>query len=59
MSAGPDLIRTAETGVLLFLGAAKKGALKNFFDPHLSYTECPAKILTQLPQYYVLTDQEV
>lgn len=59
MSAGPELVRKADTGVLLFLGAAKKSALKNFLDRNLSYLECPAKIIHQLPRYYVLTDQEV
>lgn len=59
MSAGPELIRKADTGVLLFLGAGKKRALKNFLDPNLSYRECPAKIITQSTRCYVLTDQEV
>jgi 6-phosphogluconolactonase len=59
MSAGPELIRKADTGVLLFLGAAKNNALKNLLNQHLSYLDCPAKIVTQLSRYYILTDQEV
>lgn len=59
MSASPGLIRKADTGVLLFLGAAKKSALKNLLDRNLSNLECPAKIITQSPHYYVLTDQEI
>ncbi len=59
MSASCELISKADTGIVLFLGTAKRGALKNLFNPHLSYLECPAKIITQLPCCYVLTDQEV
>lgn len=59
MSASPELIRKTDTGVLLFLGAAKKSALQNLLSPQISYLECPAKIITQLPRYYILTDQEV
>jgi 6-phosphogluconolactonase len=59
MSASFELIRQAECGIILFIGSEKKNALRNFFNIHLSLMECPAKIMTKLPQYYVLTDQEV
>ncbi len=59
MSASLDLIRQADSGIILFLGSEKKNALRNFFNIHLSHMECPAKIMTKLSQYYVLTDQEV
>jgi len=59
MSASPELMRKTDTGIVLFLGAAKKNALKNFLDQDLSCLECPAKLMAQLPSCYVLTDQEV
>ena len=59
MSASPGLIRQADTGVILFLGSGKQDALHNFFDTELSYKACPAKIISELPHYYILTDQEV
>ena len=59
MSASPSLIRQADTGVILFFGSGKQDALHNFFDTELSYKACPAKIIAELPHYYLLTDQEV
>jgi 6-phosphogluconolactonase len=59
MSAGVELLRRADTGVLLFLGDGKRNALRNFCDGDLAYNQCPAKITTMMSTYYVLTDQEV
>jgi 6-phosphogluconolactonase len=59
MSASFELIRQADSGIILFWGSEKKNALRNFFNIHLSHMECPAKIMTKLSQYYLLTDQEV
>lgn len=59
MSASFDLIRQADTGIVLFFGSTKCQALGNFLHPQMSCKECPAKVIVQLPHYYVLTDQEV
>lgn len=59
MSASYGLIRQADTGIVLFFGSGKGGALRNFFNRQLTYKECPARIMTELPHYYLLTDQEV
>ena len=59
MSASYGLIRQADTGIVLFFGSGKGDALRNFFNRELSYKECPARIMTELPHYYLLTDQEV
>ena len=59
MSASPALIATAQVGLLLFFGAGKRKALKNFLNPKLSVSECPAKLIRTLPQHYILTDLEV
>jgi len=58
MSATPALLATAQLGVLLFFGAAKRQALQNFLNPKLSVSECPAKLIKTLAQFYVLTDLE-
>ena len=59
MTASPGLIETADTGILLFFGKGKAQALQRYFDPQLSCIDCPAKIITKIPHYYLLTDQEV
>ncbi len=59
MSASYGMIRRADTGIILFFGSAKGDALRNFLNIGLSYKECPARIMTELPHCYLLTDQEV
>ncbi len=59
MSAGRQLIRRADTGILLFFGNGKAAALRDFLDEQLSYTQCPAKLIAGLPNFYLLTDQEI
>lgn len=59
MSATPALIAASQVGLLLFFGAGKKKALQNFLNPQVSVSECPAKLISTLPQHYILTDLEV
>jgi len=59
MTATPALIAAAQVGLLLFFGIGKGLALKNFFNPQLNVSECPAKLIFTLPQHYILTDLEV
>lgn len=59
MSAGVQLIRSAETGILLFFGSGKHAALHGFLDEQRPISECPAKIMAALPNFYLLTDQEI
>lgn len=59
MTATPALIAEAQVGLLLFFGADKGQALKHFFNRQLSISECPAKLISTLPQHYILTDLEV
>ena len=58
MAAGLELIRQADSGILLFFGSSKREALQRFQDTELSYKECPAKVMTELAYHYILTDQE-
>ena len=57
--AGPALIGQADVGLMLALGPSRATPLANLFDPYLSIVECPAKLLTHLNRYYLLTDQDV
>jgi 6-phosphogluconolactonase len=59
MSASAELIARAETGLLLFFGEAKRQALVHFFNSNLSFQQCPAKIISQLPTSYLLSDLEI
>jgi 6-phosphogluconolactonase len=59
MSASRALIGRADTGVVLFLGSAKAGALRNALDGKIPVDDCPAKIVMDLHHYALLTDQEV
>jgi len=59
MAASFELIRQGDTGIVLFFGNSKREALRCFENTQLTYKECPARIMRQLPHYYLLTDQEV
>ena len=59
ISASASLIRQSRAGIILFFGEGKRNAMGRFFDSRLSPRACPAKILAELPCYYLLTDQEV
>jgi len=59
MTASSELIRQADTGILLAFGPSRRPALDNFFNTYLTDLECPAKLVTRLNRYYLLTDQEI
>ena len=59
MSAGCRLIRGADSGILLFFGDGKAAALRDFMNDKLSDNDCPAKLMAELPNFYLLTDQEI
>jgi len=59
MVASSELLRKADTGVLLAFGEEKRASLTKFFDTYLSEVECPAKLITKLHRYYLLTDQDI
>ena len=58
VSATKKVLQRAHVGLVLFFGAAKKEAYSNFINEVLSIRDCPAKIIRQLPEHYVLVDQE-
>lgn len=56
MTASADLLGHSPICAGLFLGEAKREALVKFRDPKLSVGDCPAKLLSQSDNSYVLTD---
>ncbi|MBR9690263.1 6-phosphogluconolactonase [Candidatus Woesearchaeota archaeon] len=56
MTASRKLLEKSKTAVILFLGEAKKDALKRFSDKKLDLVSCPAKIVNYIDEAYVLTD---
>jgi 6-phosphogluconolactonase len=58
MSSSRTLISRSTVSILLFMGDAKRQALQNFGDPNLSVEECPAKLVKETKESYVLTDLE-
>lgn len=59
MTASPELIEGADSGILLFFGSGKAQALQQCLDTERSFIDCPAKIILRIPHHYLLTDQEV
>lgn len=58
MSAAKMLIQRAQVGFVLFFGESKKEAYSNFMNEKMSIRDCPSKIIRQLPEHYILVDQE-
>ncbi|HII71993.1 TPA: 6-phosphogluconolactonase [Candidatus Woesearchaeota archaeon] len=56
MTMSRNLLLGSEVAVLLFYGEGKKEALMRFQDEEVSWEECPAKLVMELPEAYVLTD---
>ncbi|NBF41646.1 MAG: 6-phosphogluconolactonase [Spirochaetes bacterium] len=57
MSASPALLTAPETMVvLLFFGEGKRNALKAFVSKEGSPTECPARLVKDMPDLWVFTD---
>lgn len=59
VSASIDLLQKAQIGVLLVIGEQKQRALDHFLDDAGDIYSCPARVIAELPQYYVLTDRKV
>jgi 6-phosphogluconolactonase len=59
ISAGLDLLKRSEVGILLFLGEKKSRAMEFFQNDRISLEQCPAKLVCMIPQHYILTNLEV
>ncbi len=58
MSSSRMLLSRADTALLIFLGEAKREALRRFSDPHYTVESCPATLVRRVEHAYVLTDLE-
>ena len=56
MSISRKFLLKTKIGILLFKGEIKKQAYINFLDETLDYKKCPAKLISKLPESYVLTN---
>jgi 6-phosphogluconolactonase len=56
MTSSLSLMLTAEFGVLLFVGEAKREAFAKFNDPAIPAVECPAKLVVGMKNATVFTD---
>jgi 6-phosphogluconolactonase len=56
MTSSLSLMLTAEIGVLLFVGEAKREAFAKFNDPAIPATDCPAKLVIGMKNATVFTD---
>lgn len=56
MSISKNFLLKSKVGIVLFIGEAKRQAYINFLDENLDYKKCPAKLISMLPESYVLTN---
>lgn len=56
ISISKRFLLKSKIGILLFVGELKREAYLKFLDENLDITMCPAKLVTQLPESYVLTN---
>ncbi len=58
ITVSPAMIDTAAVSVLLFVGAAKRPALRAFGDPTVADDDCPARLATLAAEYTVFADHD-
>lgn len=56
VTASIKLIRSSQVALLLFFGAEKQNAFDMYVDEQVPLHRCPAKIVTMIPNHFVLTD---
>ncbi len=56
MSASKNLIERSKSAVILFIGEEKRQALSNFDNPALTIEQCPAKLIKNIHDNYIITD---
>jgi len=56
MSASKNLLTRSRISILLFLGESKRDALNNFNNSKTNVKDCPAKLIKQIRQSYLITD---
>ena len=56
LTASRRLLLQSKAGFIVFFGAEKKQAYQDFKDEKISIGQCPAKIVSELPKCFVVTD---
>ena len=56
MSISKKFLARSEIGIMLFIGNSKRKAYINFLDNNIDYESCPAKLVKNLDDSYILTD---
>jgi len=56
MSVSKKFLLKSSIGILLFNGETKKKAYIKFLDTHVKVNECPAKLINNIPEAYVITN---
>lgn len=56
MSASKNMILRSKIGIILFYGEIKKDAYLNFLNKNMDYISCPAKLISEIPESYVITN---
>jgi len=56
MTASKNLLTRSRISILLFLGESKRNALNNFNNDKTNVKDCPAKLIKQIRQSYLITD---
>ncbi len=56
ISASRKLLEKSDTAILLFFGENKKQAFENFKNKKTKVEKCPAKLVENIKNYYVLND---
>ena len=59
ITATLPLLAKSAFGVLIVTGKSKAKAMNSFFEPDLKIVDCPAKIVQEMEEFAVLTDQAV
>ncbi|MCK4365149.1 MAG: 6-phosphogluconolactonase [Thermoplasmatales archaeon] len=59
ISISKKILLKSKIGILIFVGDMKREAYSNFLDEEIDITMCPAKLVAQLPESFVLTDIEL
>ena len=59
MSVSKNFLLKSSIGILLFNGETKKKAYKNFLDIHVKVDECPAKLISNFSEAYVITNIKI
>lgn len=56
MTATPKLLKQTKVAFILFINEAKTDAYKTFLDLKIDYHQCPAKILSEVENLYIVTN---